>query len=773
MNYFLTFKSMKKQLGLILIICLFLIKAEAQQLLGVANSNFAGTHALHWNPANVADNRHVFFMNLFTVQSHFNNNLFKWTGKSPFSFISDASFDDKDIQQINNDRKRLLQFGAQARFALMIDAGNVGGFAFGIRARGDLSGNNISPKMFDLLKATDLSDPIIANQAINNTTFSGNANIFSEYALTYGRTVFDNDEHLIKAGISLKYMTGLYSAHAINRELDYFVNDSPMPGQDFFRVDNLNGQLGYSTVDIDFDGAGQFFGSRPNGSGFGTDLGLVYEWRPDIYDHYYEMDGEELLDKRAVKYKLRVGLALTDLGFINYKKNTVRAYNFQVAMRSINENNLSNIDNLEDLITELGVDLNNFKPRLRSGLPTTVNLNVDYQIIPKLFLNLAYFQNLKGKFNIASRQLSLLALTPRFETHGFEFAMPLSFQNNISTFAWGAAFKFGPVFIGTDNIAGLINAGDPRGADIYFGINIPVRHKKIPSDVDEDGVSDKMDECIEVPGTLEMKGCPDKDGDKITDAKDKCPDEAGLADMEGCPDKDGDKITDKEDACPENFGPTEFKGCPDTDGDKIIDKEDECPEKPGWVNYKGCPDSDGDKIPDNKDKCPNQPGILVFEGCADTDNDGIPDPEDGCPSIYGPKTNKGCPEVKKVEVAPVLSVEEKEKLREAFEDLEFEEGKAVIAEKSKPSLRELADVLWKKPQFRLRISGHTDNVGYPAANLKLSQDRANAVKKYLMSQGVPEKQLIAEGFGQTKPIASNATAAGRQKNRRVELKVVK
>ena len=98
----------------------------------------------------------------------------------------------------------------------------------------------------------------------------------------------------------------------------------------------------------------------------------------------------------------------------------------------------------------------------------------------------------------------------------------------------------------------------------------------------------------------------------------------------------------------------------------------------------------------------------------------------------------------------------------------FDFGKATIKPSSFVALDELAESLLKSPEKGLEIIGHTDNVGSASVNLKLSQERANAVKKYLLSKGIEESRLVAIGKGMTEPIADNNTEEGRNKNRRVE-----
>lgn len=104
---------------------------------------------------------------------------------------------------------------------------------------------------------------------------------------------------------------------------------------------------------------------------------------------------------------------------------------------------------------------------------------------------------------------------------------------------------------------------------------------------------------------------------------------------------------------------------------------------------------------------------------------------------------------------------------EAIRNLEFDFAKSTIRSTSYPSLNRVSDLL-KTKDFSLKLAGHTDNVGSDAANMKLSKDRAESVKSYLVSQGVNPSRVEATGYGESQPIASNKTAKGRQQNRRVE-----
>ena len=262
-------------------------------------------------------------------------------------------------------------------------------------------------------------------------------------------------------------------------------------------------------------------------------------------------------------------------------------------------------------------------------------------------------------------------------------------------------------------------------------------------------------------------GATDSDGDGIPDNKDECPDTPGLEEFNGCPDTDGDGIKDSEDECPNVAGPAETNGCPDTDGDTVLDKDDECPETPGLVALNGCPDTDGDGIADKDDECPNEAGLAKFDGCPDTDGDGIADKDDKCPNEAGIAELDGCPRP----AAPTM--EEQEQLNAYARTILFETNKSAIKTQSAETLQDIIAILEKYPDSNFSIDGHTDSVGSEAYNQTLSNERANSVLRYLVNGGIDKDRLSAEGFGETKPIASNKTAAGRQQNRRTEINLKK
>ncbi len=250
-------------------------------------------------------------------------------------------------------------------------------------------------------------------------------------------------------------------------------------------------------------------------------------------------------------------------------------------------------------------------------------------------------------------------------------------------------------------------------------------------------------------------------------------------------DSDGDGYLDTDDACidqPENYnGFQDEDGCPDdpdTDGDGIPDSKDNCeliPEdKDGYLDEDGCPDNDNDldQIPDTKEakpECVNEPedpdGFQDEDGCPDPDNDGdgVLDLQDECPMVPGVKDGPrpGCPKPNTLVVVTETEIKITQQIHFAF-------NKAVIRPESYPVMDAVVQVLKENQKIEIEVQGHTDNVGGNAVNKPLSQQRADACRKYLVDHGIDSSRLTAVGYGMDKPIVPNDSERNRALNRRVQ-----
>ncbi|MBK9224945.1 MAG: OmpA family protein [Flavobacterium sp.] len=316
---------------------------------------------------------------------------------------------------------------------------------------------------------------------------------------------------------------------------------------------------------------------------------------------------------------------------------------------------------------------------------------------------------------------------------------------------------------------GTVNGG--LGLTLWFsemvGLSFQSTYKYSLEDSADRGMADNIPTHMQHFAGLTFKfGGKDTDGDGIYDKDDACPEVAGLKQFKGCPDTDGDGIIDGSDSCPEVAGLAEFQGCPDTDGDGIADKDDACPEVAGPKALNGCPDADGDGVADKNDKCPQVVGPAANGGCPwpDTDGDGVLDKDDKCIDVKGTVANNGCPEITEEQVS---------QLNAYAKTILFNSGKATFKQETFAVLQSITAILKQYPSSKFSIEGHTDSDGKDAANQKLSEDRAGAVKNYLIENGIDASRLSSAGFGESKPIDSNKTAKGKANNRRVEVKLVK
>jgi OOP family OmpA-OmpF porin len=248
----------------------------------------------------------------------------------------------------------------------------------------------------------------------------------------------------------------------------------------------------------------------------------------------------------------------------------------------------------------------------------------------------------------------------------------------------------------------------------------------------------------------------------------------GYTQMAKNDDADGDGVSDRKDKCPDTpSGATvDANGCPmDADHDGIPDGIDTCPGTPAgtMVDATGCPrDTDHDGVFDGIDKCPGTPQGATVDaaGCPmDSDNDGVVDGVDQCPGTDAQWAvdNKGCP-------IPVSETYQQFlDSKSVSVNVQFASAKADILPASEADLDKVGQVLADWPQAKIEIGGHTDSQGSDKFNRDLSKKRADSVKAWLSSHypAINGGNLSTKGFGESQPVASNDTDAGRAQNRRV------
>ena len=552
-------------------------------------------------------------------------------------------------------------------------------------------------------------DPTIElfGKTYNEKNVKVNAHAFADLGLSYARVIKDQGKHFLKGGATLKYIQGITSASMRMNNLDISIKDENTLNQI-----NGHGSIIYA-ANLDKWMKDEEFKSSDismkNGT-LGLDLGAVYE----IRDGKFTPDENKFKSQfRTIPYSFRFSFAVTDFAFapIKYKAGAQSAdYRLSAANIDIKKFEGEGADDLEQYLNQLQLD----------------NL-----------------------------------LTKEASTSEVKMFLPTTLRANID---WHFAKQF---FVNADALVSLRGAGTkksgtnyistlsltPRFESQWFGLSSPISVNK---DELNWGASVRIGPVFIGSGSI-LSNMVKKEFSNL-DAY------AGLS----IPIYQGERKKKQKKGQPTPAPVAEIPAPQpivlDTDKDGIPDSQDACPDVAGLAKFQGCPDTDGDAIIDSKDKCPTEPGLAKYDGCPipDTDGDGINDEEDKCPTQPGTKSNNGCPEIKE---------EIKKTVERTAKQLFFVFGKATITPNSYPALNELAAIMQEDQSLLLDIEGHTDNIGSDASNMKLSEQRAEAAKDYLIKKGISAERISATGFGETQPVAPNTTAEGRSKNRRIVLKI--
>lgn len=721
---------MKKKL-LVLLILTASIHLKAQSYLGYFHDNYAGVQSVLFNPASIADSRFKTDINLFSISGSVQNDLY---GVRLFDVYKDGyDFDREAKMTPSNANNGLANFDIMGP-SFMFNIAPKHTIAVFTRARSVSNVRNINGYLVDQVKdGLDESSDFNFNAGNAN----GSSNTWGELGISYAAVLYQKDQHFLKGGLTAKYLQGGVNGYVRGKDVNVtYVENTVDPSQGVLMS---SGEITVGASQ-DFE-ANEDYDFDAKSRGFGFDFGLVYEWRPDYAD--YDLDRAKPADNNfrdLNKYKLRFGLSVTDIGSIDYKNAKQDIYNVNGV---ITQQMIDDAENLYDFLNEHYTKTSTSKGA-KTNLPTALHADVDWNMYRKFYLNLngdinMVSANKLNSYGIADR----VSLTPRYESRWFSYYMPLTWME-YSGMQVGSGIRVGVFFIGSGSVVSNLISKESKGADFHLGMKIPVYEKKF-KDTDEDGVIDKEDACRKVAGPAENSGCP-------------------------WPDTDGDKVFDKDDACPDVKGPVENKGCPwkDTDGDTLLDNVDACPAVAGPIENKGCPwpDTDIDGVLDKDDACPNEAGLPENKGCPnlDADKDGVLDKDDACPLIAGPADNQGCPKVSKATL---------EQLKVEAKSIFFTTGKATLSDARKGEtsgrLDAIKEILKNYPNAKFAINGHTDNVGNAKANQKLSEARAKVIMDLLIEKGVNPANLTSQGFGASKPVKSNKTAAGRAENRRTEI----
>ena len=816
-NYF------KKIILLTALFAAFYGKAQVNDVLKA--SQFGGITNVSFNPA-IADNPFLVDINLISAGMAFENN---YIGISPKTFTNHNLFNDPNFQsdqlteRLNGDPKKMfLGMQVQGPLSFMVSFGkkrnNKNAIGFSYHANSivnvDGVGERFARSAYYGLGSKADSITGFDYQNLSNQNLSVKALAWADMGITYSRVLYDEGAHMLKAGVTGKAIIGLAGGYISSNNINYKIR-----GYDTLDIYNSDISYGHSAAisNVQNISASDILNGKSKVS-FAGDLGVVYEWRPDKEKYQYDYDCQKWYLNDVKKYKLSVGFSVIDIGRVVFARpNNVSNYSANIQGWDVSKSGINSVSTFDSVLHSLP---NNFKSSgagsFKMWLPTRFNLYIDYNIYKGIGVNLnGIISPTLAKQDNQVHYPTSIALTPKYDMKWFGVYIPLTY-NEYGNFGAGAGLRAGPLFVTSSNLITAFAYKATYAINIQAGLKITIPYLRQKAKPINHRLGDDVIDSICPSHTADLyKYFPNNKGkgselSYSTPTPNNAP--AGIYTVSR-PGKKG--------------------GCPDTA--QVIIRYLPGVNAGGSKTINVCGGSTFDLTalyPNNGYSSytwntPNPAAVtsgtytLVVAnagGCTDTAIATIsanPRPNLGgnradsilpgktydlsvlYPNIGYPTYNwagvsnyaavptgtyqlivtdkNGCSDTATATITrktpPPLTKKEIATIKYAFDNLEFETGKDKIKQHSFISLDGLAKLLVDKG-YGLQIDGHTDNVGKADMNMELSLKRANAVKTYLMGKGVNGSKLETAGYGLTRPIADNNTAAGRQKNRRVEMSVI-
>ena len=425
------------------------IVSHAQESMGIANSNYAGTQGVHINPANIVDSKIWLDVHLVGASAYVYNNYFYFPQASAFTRPFPEGRDRYVLGNVYRGDVNVDVWGP----AFMLSLGKHAiGLHTAVRSFTDATRipAPIAKFIFEGLNYGPQHDIEFSDKDFKATSLT-----WGEIGITYGTIISRKQKDLWTGGITAKYLSGINSIALDVESINYNVqNDSDL------YVSPISGK--YGMVQPGF-GAGQ---------GWSIDLGVNYKKMLDDVDNYVPHDCE------VKDYRYKVGVSLMDVGNIKFNENAVyqEYYNTSNAWLNYDTANFTDLGSVDDnLNTNVndGASQNVRATSFTTWLPSYASLQLDYNFGKNFYANLTAIQGFRIQAPFGVHRRSTIALTPRYERRRWEIALPISLHDFRKVQA-GIMLRLNNLIIGTDNIIPLLVKTDMNGADIYFHLKIPI-----------------------------------------------------------------------------------------------------------------------------------------------------------------------------------------------------------------------------------------------------------------------------------------------------------
>jgi hypothetical protein len=450
----------------ILLVLLCELSATGQGLPGYSSGNYTGVNGVFTNPANIADSRYRWDFNQFGISMMLGNNT--------------ASFRRKDFDHFDGDTiKNRFFSGEQGQVSgvaaftftgpsIFFNVGKKSAIALTTQSRLLVNISDVDGKLGKQLIDNGENETTYPYDIASNQNMAMSVNGYTSFGLTYSREIYSEGKHFLKAGVTLKYLAGSMNGFVQIKGLHTTVGRDDEKQDEYLTGASSSFAMGFGGINLSDVTVGDLLDFQS--TGFGGDIGVVYEYRPDTTRIY---GGQN-------KYKLKIGLSLMDVGSIRYKRDQHRSGSYQVHIPDGQRFYLSTLTDaeLDDLTDSLNRYPQYFTPEdgnqtstYKVSLPTTLRLAVDYHLHRSLYVSVAAQAALTSSRKPANAwEYSAATLTPRYEGRGIGLYVPLTYSS-LSGGSAGLALRLGPLYLGSGSILSAA-FGSSRRADAFLGIHL-------------------------------------------------------------------------------------------------------------------------------------------------------------------------------------------------------------------------------------------------------------------------------------------------------------
>ena len=434
-----------KSLFLIIAI-LFFSTSFSQSYVGHSIDNYSGVQGVIYNPSSVAGSKVGTDINLLSASVFGGSDYF---GINISDIInSDGGFDfEEDAKKFTSNANNFFMNADIVGPSFMFNLSKKSSFAVISRIRANFNINHINGELYEAI-SDDFNDD--EDFSFDSQNLNGTIHAWAEVGLAYGRVFVDSPNHLLKGGVTLKYLQGVGSA---------FMSSPGLQGQYIASSEMLTtqGELNYGTSQ-EFDSEDIDFTNLT--AGFGLDVGFTYQWQSE--------QANDSLPSYKTPYKLKIGVSVTDIGSISYDNATTSTYDLNASVSTANyEGEVQ--DFLDDNYSNSEINR-----AAKINLPTALHVLVDYRVTKKWYVSAqADLSMVEKGAELSTSVINTVTVAPRLETKWFSFYAPLSFRQ-YGDLSFGGGIRLGPITVGSGSVFTNLLSDSSKTTDVFVGLKIPI-----------------------------------------------------------------------------------------------------------------------------------------------------------------------------------------------------------------------------------------------------------------------------------------------------------